>query len=126
MPRTAHCVRIAAPWRGVECSGPGAGQTWHQLCRFTPADDAGVELILAGVLEPGFELVQLGLGLGQIHDAGLAEAGFGFDQLVHALPQPQALDDQGNLARVPPHLAAPAPIAARLLAGDVALLAQDR
>ena len=44
--------------------------------------------------------------------------------VVHALPQPQALDDQRDLARIAPHLAAPAPVAARLLAGDVALLAQ--
>ncbi len=109
---------------GVERAGPGAGQTGHQLLRFAPADDTGIELILAGMVEPGFELGQLGLRLGEIHDPGLAKAGLGLDHLVHALPQPQALDDQRDLARIPPHLAAPAPIAARLLAGDVPLLAK--
>ena len=62
--------------------------------------------------------------LAEIHDAAGAKAGLGLDRLVHALPEAQALDDQRDLARVARHLAAPAPIAARLLAGDVALLAQ--
>ena len=44
--------------RGVERARPVAGQTGHQLGRFGAADDAGVELILAGVLEPGFELAR--------------------------------------------------------------------
>ena len=76
------------------------------------------------MIEPSFQLRQLGRVLGEIHDAALAKAGFGLDPLVHALPQPQALDDQRNFARIAAHLAAPAPIAARLLAGDVPLLAQ--
>src|SRR6266446_1004344 len=110
---------------GVESAGPGAGQTRHQLRRFASVDDAGVELILAGMMEPGFKLAELGLRLGQIHDPGLAKAGLGFDQLVHSLPQPQALDDQRELAGIAPHLATPAPVAARLLAGDVPLFAED-
>src|SRR5205807_6661797 len=112
--------------RRVERAGPVAGQTRHQLRRFGAGDYAGVELILASVLEPGFELSELGLGLGQIHDAGLAETGLGLHQFVHAGPEPQALDDQRQLARIASHLAAPAPIAARLLTGDVPLLAPHR
>src|SRR5450755_3771253 len=65
-------------------------------------------------------------GLAEIGDAGLPEAGLGLDHFIHALPQPQALDDQRQLARVASHLAAPAPVAARLLAGDVPLLAEHR
>src|SRR5215831_16659849 len=44
---------------GVERAGPGPGQTGHQLGRFTPVDDAGVELIPAGMLKPGFEQAEL-------------------------------------------------------------------
>src|ERR1700730_7035593 len=40
---------------GVERPGPGPAQTGHQLRRLTAADDAGVELILAGMIEPDFE-----------------------------------------------------------------------
>src|SRR4029077_10026970 len=40
---------------GVERARPSAGQTGHQLCGFAAADDARVELVLAGIIEPGFE-----------------------------------------------------------------------
>ena len=50
--------------RGVEGAGPVARQTRHQLRRFGTGEDARVELILAGMLEPAFELPELGLGLG--------------------------------------------------------------
>src|SRR4051812_7218099 len=70
--------------------------------------------------------VHLGLGRAEIGDARLAEAGLGLDHLVHPLPQLQALDDERDLARIARHLAAPAPVAARLLAGDMTLLAEHR
>src|SRR5215470_16604381 len=109
---------------GVERASPVSGQAGHQLGRFGAAEDAAVQLILSGVLEPGFKLRELWLGLRQIHDPGLAKPGLGFDHLVHALPEPEALDDQRQFARIAAHLATPAPIAARLLAGDVALFAE--
>src|SRR5258707_14125622 len=77
------------------------------------------------MLEPREMPRHIRLRRAEIGDAGLAEAGLGLDHRVHALPQLEAFDDQRDLARVAHHLAAPAPIAARLLAGDVALLAQD-
>jgi hypothetical protein len=78
------------------------------------------------MIEPAFEARQIGRRFGQIHDPGGTKAGLGFDHRVHALPQPQAFDGERQLARIAHHLAAPAPIAARLLAGDVPLLAQNR
>ena len=76
------------------------------------------------MIEPAGETREVVLIFGEIHDPAGAEPGLGFDPLVHPLPQPQALDDKRDFAGVARHLAAPAPVAARLLAGDVALLAQ--
>jgi hypothetical protein len=67
---------------------------------------------------------QLVLGLAQIGNAALAEAGLGADALVHAAPQVQRFDGERDLARIAAHLPAPAPVAARLLGADLALLAQ--
>ena len=86
--------------RGVKPAGPIAGQPRHQLGRLGAGQQARVELVLPRVIEPGFELAQLGRGLGEVHDAGLAKAGFGLDPLVHPLPQPQAFDDQRQFAGV--------------------------
>ncbi len=110
--------------RRKEAAGPVAAEPRQQFGRLGAGQQTGVELVLPCMVEPGFELAQFGRGLRQIHDAGLAKAGLGLDPLVHPLPQPQALDDQRQFARIAPHLAAPAPIAARLLAGDVPLFAQ--
>src|SRR3712207_7029710 len=41
-----------------------------------------------------------------------AEAGLALDQRVHPLPEAQGLDRERELARVAPHLAHPAPVAA--------------
>lgn len=43
---------------------------------------------------------------------------------IFPLPQAQALHRQRDLRRVPAHLAAPAPVPARLLTGDAAFLTQ--
>ena len=66
----------------------------------------------------------VGIALGGEQNAGAAEAGLALDLLVYAFPKAQALDDQRNLARITPCLAHPAPVAARLLAGNLAFLAQ--
>src|SRR4051794_38524559 len=66
----------------------------------------------------------LGVGLDAVQDAGRAKARLGVDDLVQALPLAQRFDDQRQLARIATLLADPTPIAARLLAGDLALLAQ--
>src|ERR1700678_1760543 len=66
----------------------------------------------------------VGIGAGDADDAANAESGLGADRLVEALPDAQAFDDQRDLALVAAILAHPAPVAAGLLAGDVALLAQ--
>ena len=108
----------------VERAGPGFGDTRQQPRHLRAIDQPGVELVFPRVFEPSPHPAQI-LGIfSEIHDAAGAKPGLGVDGAVHPLPQPQALDDQRELAGIARHLAAPAPIAARLLAGDVALLAQ--
>jgi hypothetical protein len=67
---------------------------------------------------------QLLIGLAEIDDAGLAKAGLGADAFIHAAPGLERHKDQGDFARITAHLAAPAPITARLLAGNDAFLDQ--
>ena len=64
------------------------------------------------------------LVFGEIDDPGLAKSGVAFDRAVDAAPDAQRFDDERELARIAPLLAAEAPIAARLFAADMALLAQ--
>ena len=78
------------------------------------------------MFEPCLHVAQRLGAVAEIHDAAGAKAGLRLDRPVHPFPEAQALYDQRDLARVAGHLAAPAPVAARLLAGDVALLAQHR
>ena len=91
---------------------------------FVGAEKAGGDLKLARAGEPGFVLVDVALAFAEIDDAGLAKAGFGADLLVHALPQAQALDGERYFRFVSAHRPAPAPIPARLLAGDSSLFAK--
>jgi hypothetical protein len=88
------------------------------------AQQARIHLIRPRLVQPRLLLRDLLLGLAQIGDAGLAESGFAADALVHAAPETQAFQRQRDLRRVAPHGAAPAPVAAGLLAADAALFAQ--
>ena len=82
-------------------------------------DELRFEPVRLGIgVVPGLAGGDFLLGLAEIDDAALGEAGLGLDTLVHAAPQLQRFEDQGDLARVAAHLPAPAPIAARLLAAD--------
>src|SRR5262249_54554811 len=57
-----------------------------------------------------------------IEHAGASEAGLRADLAVEVVPDPEALLDERDLRAVTVLLAAPAPVPARLLAGDPALL----
>jgi hypothetical protein len=99
-------------------------RTWQQGGQLVLADKARVELVGPRVFQPAFPSRHGVVVAAEIDDAGGAEAGLGAHTLVHPLPQAQAFDDEGKLARVTAHLAHPAPVAAGLLAGDMPLLAQ--
>jgi len=83
-----------------------------------------VHLVLARDQEPVLPRRQLGGILGHEGDAGAPEAGLGADRRRQPVPQLEAIAAERDLGRVAALLAAPAPVAARLLAGDVALLDQ--
>ena len=76
------------------------------------------------VAEPGLVLRDLLRVVAQIGDAGRPEPGLRLGQRIHPAPQPQAFHRQRQLAQIAPDGAAPAPVAARLLAADRPLLAQ--
>ena len=114
----------AAVGRRMQGGDEHARCAGHQRVDRGAAQQPRIHLILARIGQPRLLRGDLLLGLAQIGDAGLAEAGLAVDARVHAAPQPQALDCQGNLARIASHGAAPAPVAAGLLAADAALLAQ--
>ena len=79
---------------------------------------------LARAGEPGFVLLDGALAFAEIDDPGVAKAGFGTYLLVHVLPQAQAFDGERYFRLVTAHRSAPAPIPARLLAGDPSLFAK--
>src|SRR5262249_59568184 len=72
-----------------------------------------VDLVGPRMVEPGLIAGNVGFALGREHDAGAAEAGLALHALVHAFPQAEAFDDEGNFARIATGLAHPAPVAAR-------------
>ena len=114
----------AAVARRVERGRPAARRARQEPVDLVRSDQAGVDLIGLSLREPRLVLCRLLRRLAEIDDAGLAKPGLGLSARVHALPQAQGLDGERDLGEIAPHLAAPAPIAARLLAGDPAFLAQ--
>ena len=100
---------------------PGAG---HRRVERRAAQQAGLHLVRFGLAKPRLLRRDLALVLAEIEDAGLAEAGLAARALVHAAPETQAFERQGDFADVAAHGAAPAPVAAGLLAADAALFAQ--
>ena len=118
-------LRFRTPVAGrMQAAEPPAIAAGRQGLCFRAAQEARVDLKWLGALQPGLPFGKPGLVADQIEDAVLAEAGFATHPLVHATPEPQAFQHQRKLPRVAAHLAAPAPIAARLLGADLALLAQ--
>ena len=87
----------------------------HQVC---------IHLVLPRLVQPRLLRRHLLLGLAQIDDAGLPVARFAPGAFVHATPETQAFQRQRDLALVASHGAAPAPVAAGLLAADRAFFAQ--
>ncbi|MGY2938252.1 hypothetical protein ACVWZ6_007854 [Bradyrhizobium sp. GM6.1] len=83
-----------------------------------------MNLHLARRCGPSLPAGELVLALGQEQHAGTAEAGIDAGIVLHVFPQPQRLAGQRDLLTRAALLAAPAPIAARLLAADMALLDQ--
>jgi hypothetical protein len=88
------------------------------------AQQAAADLMPARVLQPALPAREFGGIAGQVENAVAPKPRIGPDLLLQPAPDRQALLDQGDLGLVAALLTTPAPIAARLLAGDAALLDQ--
>jgi hypothetical protein len=86
--------------------------------------ESGIELIVLGVCHPCLVTGEHALVLESVECTTRAKADLRLDQRLHGLPEFHALDDERKLSWVAPGLAAPAPVAARLLGADRTFLAE--
>ena len=118
-------LRLGAPVAGgVEGGRPAPGGAGQHRIDLRRAEHAAVELVELRVFQPGLVPGDVGRPFAEIDDAGLAVARVDAQAPVEAAPDALCLDAEGDLARVAAHGAAPAPVAAGLLAADAALLAE--
>ena len=108
--------------RRVQPADPFLGRARRHGARFGRAEDMAVDLLLACHVRPAFPARDIGRVLGHVKNAGAAESGFRTDLLVQRAPGLERVFDQRQFRPVTRGLAHPAPIAARLLAGDPAFL----
>src|SRR6516164_5113681 len=113
----------AAVARRVERRWPAPRRAGEEPIDLIRPNQAGVDLIGPSLREPCLAVRGLPLRLAELDDAGLAKPRLRAHPCIHPLPQAHALDRQRHLGKLATHLAAPAPISARLLTGDGALLA---
>src|SRR5260370_20329156 len=83
-----------------------------------------MNLLFARNLGPFLPCGQFLRVLGQEQDTGTPKAGIDAGVVLHVLPQAQRLAGERDFGTRPALLAAPAPIAARLLRADMPLLYQ--
>jgi hypothetical protein len=70
-----------------------------------------IELVIARVRQPGFEVAELVGSFGEIGDAALVPADVLADLAGNPLPEPQRQNARRQLSRIAPLLADPAPVA---------------
>jgi hypothetical protein len=100
---------------------PGPGQSPRDLGR---GQQPAVDLMLPGDLEPVLEAGQLLVAVAEVEHAALMPADVGLQLPLQPAPDAQGFHDRRHLGRVAALLAHEAPVAARLLARDTALLAE--
>ena len=103
----------AVAWR-VERRCPAPRRAGEEPIDLIRPSQAGVDLIGPSLREPCLAVRGLPLRLAEIDDAGLAKPRLRAHPCIHPLPQAHALDRQRHLGKLATHLAAPAPISARL------------
>ncbi len=122
--RRRGLLRLGPPVGGrVQRALHRHGQPGIQRGHLLLPDHARLHLVRPGLLQPGLVRRHRAIGLAQIADAALGEAGRRLHHLVQAPPDAQAFHAQRDLALVAPHHPRPAPVAARLLRAHLALLA---
>src|SRR5690242_13926483 len=114
--------RLGAPVVGrVDTANPVRNAAGSHGLGFGCTQDPAMHLEVAGAQGPGFPLREVRLACRDVEQAGPAKARIDAELLVEAAPQFEALHRQRQLAQIAVLLAAPAPIAAGLLARDAAL-----
>jgi hypothetical protein len=108
----------------VQAADPGIGIAGHALSDFGRRQDRRVNLLFARDLGPFLPGRQFFRILGQEQDARTPKAGIDTGIALHVLPQAQRLAGKRDFGARTALLAAPAPIAARLLRADMPLLDQ--
>jgi len=116
----------AIAWR-VNAARESARRAGHQRGGFIGRHDARIDSVAAhlgdGARQPGFVIGERPGVVGGVEDAAFAIAAVDAEIGVHAPPQLQAFEAQFQFAQIAMRRAAPAPVAARLLAGDMSFLA---
>ena len=110
--------------RGVQGTSMAGADAGCQRVGLLDRQQAAVELVGLGVLEPGREARRVGIVLDEIGDPTDLPADVLAERCGDLCPELEAADDQRQLCRITALLANPAPVARRLLAGDAALLAE--
>ncbi|MNC33438.1 hypothetical protein D3C75_818290 [compost metagenome] len=115
----------AAVVRGEQCAGPAGPRALGQpAAQFVGIEQPRLGAERAGAAQPGLLVRQLARVLAGVADAGAHEAGVLAEARLPVVPQAQAGQRQRNLRQVAAHAAHPAPVARRLLGGDLALFQQ--
>ena len=145
IPRTAQAVRMAAPSRaggasqcgrrlvrfraavtcGVKGAAPAGRRAANQALQFLAVDQPRPDFVVLCGLDPCRIPLELPVVFDRIDDALFAKSDILADRIAQLPPDAQRLDDHRQLACIPALLPYPTPVAAGLLAGDVALLADD-
>ena len=109
--------------RGMERAAPLHGGTTYEPRQLVAIDQTRARLVVLGKLGPGGVALELLVVVDQVQDAVLAVSQILADLVAKIAPDAERLDDHRHLAGIPTLLTDPAPVAPRLLTGDVTLLA---
>src|SRR5579864_6089426 len=105
----------------MDAADPVAGAARCHRLGFRRREDAAVHLVFARLQSPFLPLREIGRPRRYIEKTGAAKARLGPQLAIEVAPDLQALHRQRKFAQVAMLLAAPAPVAAALLAGHVTL-----
>ena len=124
--RRSRLVRLGLAIAGrVGSARPPACRTRRQLCNFIAGDEARVETMLPCRRQPFRVFLEFLFGSCGIQAPGLLEPDVFSNLVGKPAPDVQTFHDHRHLARIPTMLSHPSPVAARLLARNMAFLAQD-
>jgi hypothetical protein len=110
--------------RRMHAADPVGGAAGRHRPGFADAQDTAVHAEVTRSQGPGFPLSKVGLAGRDVQQAGPSKAGLCPDFAVQFGPELEAFHGKRQLAQIAMLLAAPAPVAAGLFAGNVPLVEQ--